>query len=329
VVYEWFRKEPPWIALLVFVGTLFFIAIVAGLSIFTDFNFVNAYPLFDVLFVVMVFALFAGCVWKIKRLDFPNFLMLFGIASLAISLLLDMLSAHNIIDWIGRAGQWGLVFFTLSSLGIYMFYYWRQQIALRALTDALEEQVEQRTSELVASQKNLELAARQDYLTRLLNRRAFMDSALSEVANAKRYQRKLSMILFDIDWFKQVNDEYGHGCGDQVLKLVASSLEQQSREGDLLCRYGGEEFVVMLHATDLEEASIFAERLRKAIKNIEVPTEKDVIKVTGSFGVVAIDVATLDNLDTQYILDSMIKRADDAMYEVKEDGRDGTKAYKI
>ena len=162
--------------------------------------------------------------------------MIMGILALFISSILDMLSAHGLITWLGRTGQWGLTLFTLASLAIYLVRDWQQQAALKSLTENLESQVHIRTAELKASQHELQKLAREDYLTKLLNRRAFTEAAVTEVANAIRHQRPISLLLFDLDHFKDVNDIYGHAVGDIVLKEVAAISKEVCRNGMSLWR---------------------------------------------------------------------------------------------
>lgn len=329
IVLAWLKEQPPLAAKIVLGITLLFTLSVALLSIFTSFNFIDAYPYFDVLFIVLVFTLLSGCIRQFYREGITGNLMTFGILALFSALLLDMLSAHSLIPWIGRAGQWGLVFFSLAALTIYFVRDWQQQRALHILTQELESQVRIRTAQLQESQNKLEKLAREDYLTTLLNRRAFTEQALTEVANAVRYQRPISLLLFDLDHFKEVNDAHGHSVGDLVLKEVAAVAKGVCRHGELICRYGGEEFVILLHATDAEQATLLANRLRHAIKSIEVDTATDRIQITASFGLITIDCTEPTKVSAEQIVNNLLGVADKMMYEVKIAGRDGVKTQEI
>ena len=121
----------------------------------------------------------------------------------------------------------------------------------------------------------------------------------------------MSLILLDIDFFKSVNDEYGHQVGDEVLKEVSSIIMENVREHDTSVRWGGEEFLMLLPETDLEGAKIVAEKIRNTICNKKL-TKND-LNVTASFG-----VAIMNNKDTE---ESFIARTDEALYEAKESGR--------
>jgi diguanylate cyclase (GGDEF)-like protein len=329
IILSWLKEKPPLVARIVLGISIIFTLGVAALSIFTSFNFISAYPYFDVLFIILVLALLAGCIKQFYQEGITGSLMILGIVALFTSLLLDMLTAHALIAWIGRTGQWGLLLFTLASLMIYLVKDWQQQIDLHSLTQELESQVKTRTSELEASQKKLEKLAREDYLTGLLNRRSFTESAINEVANAIRYQRPISLLLFDLDHFKDINDSYGHAAGDLVLKEVASISKKVCRNGELVCRYGGEEFVILLHATEASQAQLLASRLHKALQEITINTNNKNITITASFGLISINSSEPSTETPEQIIDRLLAKADKMMYQVKVSGRDGLKTLEI
>lgn len=329
IIPAWVKCGKSFISQSVLFITLGFSAIVALLSIFTSFNFVNAYPWFDVLFILLVLSLLYGCFRHFRRQGHLGLLMAFGILTLFGSLLLDMLSAHGFINWIGHMGQFGLIFFTLTSLAIYLVQDWKQQISLGTLTEHLESEVEERTSELQASQKQLERMAHEDFLTSLLNRRSFSDQAITEISNAIRFPRPVSLLLFDIDHFKNVNDSYGHSAGDLVLKAIANATRKTCREGDLICRYGGEEFVVLLHATESEKAQVLATRLRQAINEIRVISDNQTISITASFGLSCLVEMKQTEESAEKLLERLLASADQAMYQVKMSGRDAVKVNNL
>lgn len=330
VIIEWFKEKPPVVARLVMLFSLFFVIYVGALSAFTSFNFVNAYPVFDIAFIIMVLSLLFGCFYQIKHAGLQDGLIVFGIFALFCSLLLDMLSSNGVITWIGRTGQWGLISFPLVSLANYMIKDWRQQIALSAFANSLETQVRERTEELVASKKQLEDLVRQDYLTQLLNRRAFMQLANSEIANATRYGHPLSLVMIDVDHFKSINDTYGHSAGDQVLKILADKIREACREGDLICRYGGEEFVILLYATATTEAANLIERLRLTLEQTEVQMDSgETIRFTASFGLASLQDDKYAHHDSGQLLNKLLTTADAAMYDVKKAGRNDLKACMV
>lgn len=322
VIWGWFKNNRPKVVLPVLLVSTAFVLVVLGLTLFTGFSFINAYPAFDIFFIITVMVLMAGCLNHFKGVGIQGIIVLFSIATLFLSLLVDMLSAHGFIDWVDHAGQWGLVIFAISSLSIYLIKDWRQQIVLSILTNTLELQVEERTKELQESKQTLEKLAREDFLTGLLNRRAFMERASKEVANAIRHNRPLSLVLFDIDFFKTINDEYGHATGDDVLKKLSDVTIKQCREGDLICRYGGEEFVILLHATPASDAENLVKRLQTVINSLVITADSD-IHITASFGLVSLKQEQERAYNADKLLSRMLSTADEAMYNVKKSGRNG------
>jgi two-component system cell cycle response regulator len=153
-----------------------------------------------------------------------------------------------------------------------------------------------------------------DALTGLLNRRAFLESTRREVARAKRYNDHLSVVLLDVDHFKHINDKRGHSAGDLVLSAVGKLLNTSLRTCDIVARWGGEEFVLVLPATALEQGEEVAERVRKTLASANIKDSNgDVIPVTASFGVAA--------YNGDETLEQMIDRSDRAMYLAKSGGR--------
>lgn len=163
--------------------------------------------------------------------------------------------------------------------------------------------------------EELERRAYNDYLTGLATRRHFFERAEEEIARHTRHGGALSVLMFDIDNFKQINDLYGHSTGDLVLKKIAHITMETLREIDLIGRIGGEEFAVLLPETGLEEAMVVAERLRKAIEEGEVILNEGLSpRFSASFGVTSAGERSIN-------IDMLLNRADKALYEAKESGR--------
>ena len=152
-----------------------------------------------------------------------------------------------------------------------------------------------------------------DALTNLNNRRQFEVRLGQEIATTKRQKNPLCAMMIDIDFFKKVNDTYGHASGDIVLRTVAQIIKEHLRESDIPSRYGGEEFAILLPFTHIDEAQIVGERLRKAVEETPVCLDKMNINVTISMG--------LAELDSNESGEDLFKRADKALYEAKESGR--------
>ncbi len=178
------------------------------------------------------------------------------------------------------------------------------------------DKIKKLEDELTETKKEANL----DHLTGLLNRRAFDESVNKLIEKYKTSKIPLSFIFIDIDFFKEVNDTYGHTIGDKTLKDVAETLRRYLRNEDIIGRYGGEEFAVVLPNIKLDTALKIADRLRNAIKNRTIKVDDYLIKITASFGVAEID-------DSVNSVDDLVKKADLALYSAKKDGRD--KIYHI
>jgi diguanylate cyclase (GGDEF)-like protein len=175
----------------------------------------------------------------------------------------------------------------------------------------LQKEVDERR----AAEEKLKHLADTDSLTGLLNRRAFTQRYNAELARAQRYSDVFSIILIDLDFFKRINDTYGHKAGDTVLAKTAELLQENTRESDICCRFGGEEFILLLPKTAVAEARVYANRLCQKIRAQSISIGDDeVVSVAASIGVV--EWATEDSGETTII------KADKALYSAKKHGRD-------
>ncbi len=159
--------------------------------------------------------------------------------------------------------------------------------------------------------EKLSTMAYTDSLTHIYNRLHFAHFLNAEVDKVKRYHSTFSIIFFDLDHFKNTNDNFGHPAGDEVLKKVAEIVSEANRSADIFARYGGEEFIILTPETDLNGALIHAERLRRKIEQHEF---QGIGHISSSFGVAEFDVEKED-------VDHLLKRADKALYMAKELGR--------
>ena len=193
--------------------------------------------------------------------------------------------------------------------------------ALNRANAQLEEHlrfINEQNALLEAQQLELKALATTDGLTGLKNHRAFQERLAEEFHRVERYHPSLSLVLLDVDHFKQYNDSFGHPEGDKVLKLVAQLLKSVTRDCDLVARYGGEEFVVILPETDSEGAMRAAERIRKAIEEAAWTLRP----VTASFGVTTLHTNTESP-------QTLISEADEALYAAKRNGRNRSQHYGI
>ncbi len=162
-------------------------------------------------------------------------------------------------------------------------------------------------------EETLKYEASHDLLTGMHNRRYFLNRAEQEIKRAKRFNRSLLIMMLDIDHFKAVNDTYGHAAGDEVIKYVSKTIMNTIRSIDIVARWGGEEFIVLLPETELTNGIVIAEKIRKKVLANSITHENQTILVTISIGVT--------NSTDDCSADDFIKRADQALYHAKETGR--------
>lgn len=178
----------------------------------------------------------------------------------------------------------------------------------------LQRRIEFATRALQLAKTLAEQEARVDPLTGLYNRRAFMERASDELLRARRYNTSLALAMIDLDHFKLINDRFGHAVGDQVLVAFAETLEKSMRAVDIVARVGGEEFVLLMTETRIDEAIQVAERLRLEIAAASLPVGNERLHWTASLGVAFLDADDIS-------VSSALVRADQALYRAKEAGR--------
>jgi len=173
-------------------------------------------------------------------------------------------------------------------------------------------QLRLKNEKLSNSNKNLRQKAYTDVLTGIFNRRGLL-----EYIKTKLFEYKYSIVIIDIDNFKHVNDSFGHDVGDEVLKHLAKIISKNIRKSDVIARWGGEEFVLLVKSSELEIVQIIAEKLRIDIEKEKFPV---VEKITASFG-----VSNFKNKEQTF--EDVFKNADNALYEAKESGRNRVFVY--
>jgi len=184
------------------------------------------------------------------------------------------------------------------------------------------ERIVRLQKELLETNKRLELLSITDGLTKLNNHRYFQDELVRAFEESVRYGRPLSLAMIDLDFFKKVNDTYGHAVGDEVLKCAAKLFKQSARSTDLVARYGGEEFAVMMPETDLDDAAVFAEKIRSIIESTSFDTAAGSIPVTVSIGVASVPHSRIASPK------ELIVSADKALYRAKKNGRNQVQCEK-
>ncbi|MFH1843290.1 MAG: diguanylate cyclase [bacterium] len=187
-------------------------------------------------------------------------------------------------------------------------------IALQETIEQDREEIRRAAADLAVANRKLELMALQDQLTSLPNRRYAIDRLDQEWATSQRSGRDLACLILDIDHFKRINDTYGHDVGDTVLRETATAMRDAVRTNDVVCRYGGEEFLVICPETDLEGAGILADRIRSAV-------EENVVEAGKFNGNITISAGVAGRRGNVSDVVKMLKAADEALYAAKESGR--------
>ncbi|RKZ88425.1 MAG: hypothetical protein DRQ39_02510 [Gammaproteobacteria bacterium] len=188
----------------------------------------------------------------------------------------------------------------------------QSQKQIKDLNERLQN-MERESNELRQSAEKSRDLALKDALTGIWNRQALNELLEKEYSRWQRYQKPLSVVIWDIDFFKRVNDNYGHAAGDKVLKTIARIFQQQTRNTDFIARYGGEEFMGIFPETDLKDALVLANKIREKVEYSKFHYENKPVSITASAG-----LASFRGSDT---IDDVFKRADKALYQAKESGR--------
>ena len=211
-----------------------------------------------------------------------------------------------------------IIFICIITFTIHSIY--KRERNIMRLNKSLEKKVKQRTKELSLANEQLLKISTIDFLTNIPNRRYFFEAGTKAIHLAVRQKKPMSILCIDIDFFKRVNDTYGHQVGDEILKLVATKMSEQIRKSDILARTGGEEFCIILNNTDKNGAYTLAEKIRKAVEESKYINEHLEIGATISIGVTQLEEDSED-------LDSLVAKADEALYIAKKCGRNQTAVY--
>jgi len=208
-----------------------------------------------------------------------------------------------------------------------------QLIANYRLFREMDNQISKRTAKLESAlvdlntlKEHFESISMLDQLTGLFNRRYFYEQAELALANSKRYGQPLCLLVLDLDHFKQVNDQYGHGVGDEVLIKTSSVLQEQIRDSDVLVRYGGEEFVIIFSNTSCDNGVKFAERIRKKVEALKWQDSEYIQTV--SIGLYCLSgECCLQAENDEINIDKLVNFADTALYRAKKEGRNQVVIY--
>jgi diguanylate cyclase (GGDEF)-like protein len=184
---------------------------------------------------------------------------------------------------------------------------------LEYFNSTLKHAVLERTKELVDANEKLKIMSRYDSLTKVVNHRHFMELGATYFDIAKRNGSHLQVISLDLDFFKRVNDTYGHQAGDKVLVTFAESIKNILRKSDIFGRIGGEEFAICLQNTSIEGALLFSQRILSDIANLKISYGEHIICITVSIGIA--------DLKDESSFEEVLRRSDEALYKAKRLGR--------
>lgn len=297
--------------------TLFLVAIFTGL--FPD-SFIEGVGLtpFKVIseYLISLILIAAGGLLFYYRSAFDRQVWRWLVAALLFSIAAELTFTFyvGVYDFLNLLGH----FFKIAAF--YFLYKAIIEMGLEKPQRLLFQNLQKNQQELREALEEVQRLAMLDSLTGLYNRRHFFEAGEIEIERAQRYHHSLSAIMLDLDYFKQVNDRFGHNIGDLVLREVAECCRQETRTADILCRYGGEEFAILLPETSMEAAVEVAERLRQLIAQMKFSTDNGPLTLTASLGVAVL----CDRCDKKEIL---LSHADQALYEAKHSGRDCVKQY--
>lgn len=273
------------------------------------------FPIFDVMLALTLPIMLALALMRFQRLNLEQRLLVVSFTFFAPLLLADMVVAHGFVDWCSVPLSYGTLAFSLANAAIFLWHYRHTQQQLAMANETLEQQVAARTADLDRLVQELEGLSRKDPLTGLHNRRHFDTAFEHQCQRVKQHASQLSVLMLDVDHFKRINDDFGHDAGDAVLVEIALLLRHHLRDMDVLCRFGGEEFIALLPATSRIAAESRAKALLTSIAHQVFAYQGTPLRqITLSCGVATYPDHTQDPK-------KLLRLADEALYQAKHSGR--------
>lgn len=273
------------------------------------------FPVFDVLLAITLPTMLLVVLFRFRHLNLEQRLLVLSFTIFAPLLLADMAVAHGFVAWRTVPLSYGTLAFSLANAAIFLWHYRRTQQQLAMINETLEQQVITRTAELDRLVHELEGLSFEDPLTGLHNRRHFNMVFQHECRRAQQNDSQLSLLMLDVDHFKQINDHFGHEAGDSVLVEIASLLRHHFRGMDVVCRFGGEEFVALLPTTLSDAAYIRANTLLAAM------SKKSMSYQGTSLGHITLSCGIATYPDHTSDPQKLLRLADEALYRAKHSGR--------
>ncbi|WP_136068609.1 diguanylate cyclase [Modicisalibacter radicis] len=273
------------------------------------------FPVFDMLLAVTLPTMLLLALFRFPQLSLEQRLLVLSFTFFAPLLLADMLVAHGFMPWRPVPLSYGTLAFSLANATIFLWHYRHTQQQLAIANENLEQQVASRTAELDRLVHELEGLSFEDPLTGLHNRRHFNTVFDHECCRARQHSSQLSLLMLDVDHFKRINDRFGHEAGDAVLVEIASLLDRHFEGQGVICRFGGEEFVVLLPATSGNDAEARANALLTTVSHRALNYQgTPLARITLSCG-----IAT--HPDHSHAPEKLLRLADEALYQAKQSGR--------
>lgn len=272
-------------------------------------------PIFDVMLAISLPVILVLALMRFQWLNVEQRLLVVSFTFFAPLLLADMAVAHGFVAWRSVPLSYGTLAFAVANAAIFLWHYRHTQQQLALANETLEQQVASRTADLDRLVQELDSLSRKDPLTGLHNRRHFDSAFEHQCQRVRQPTSQLSVLMLDVDYFKQINDDFGHDAGDAVLVDIAQLLRQHLRDLDVICRFGGEEFVALLPATSRTVAESRAKALLISISKTAFAHQGIPLRqITLSCGIATYPDHTQDPK-------TLLRLADEALYQAKHSGR--------
>ncbi|MBB3140855.1 GGDEF domain-containing protein [Halomonas organivorans] len=318
---HWFAKTRPRLIRRIWQAHLAYLVAALGAAGLGWIDLAITFPVFDALLVASLALLMAAIAPRLHRLEGRQRAILATFALFGALLLADMAVAHGLLPWTRIPVSVGALVFALAIVVISLLDYAHTQRDLKRLNQRLEAEVSARTQQLQTLVERLETYSYTDPLTGLHNRRYFDELLQHEARQAQREFTPLALAMIDIDHFKRVNDRHGHEAGDRVLAGVATILNDHFRDADVVCRLGGEEFVVLLPGADADTARNRLETLMTQLAGrVYWHGERMLGPVTISCGIAVYPTHSTSPM-------ALAGLADRALYAAKQGGRARVAVY--
>lgn len=318
---HWFAEQRPTLLRRIWQLHLGYLVMAPGLALAGVVDLSSTFPPFDALLLVTLLVMFTTIVVHLGALNAEQKLIIASYGLFALLLVVDMAVAHGLLPWRRVPVSVAALGFALAIVMISLWHYRHTQRELRRLNLSLEKQVAERTRALEQTVEKLQAYSYQDSLTGLHNRRYFDELLQHEAAVARRHQTPLTLAMIDIDHFKQFNDREGHEAGDTVLVGVGRVLTHHFRDADVVCRMGGEEFVIIMPGAT---AAIAEARLAELLEVLSRTRFRHRDRVLGPLSI-SCGIATYPEHAGDPL--TLIGLADKALYSAKHRGRARIETY--